>query len=358
MFITSKSKPVIIKVIGVGGVGSKTVREMESAGKFPDIGFIALQPKSDTLSNNDSVPTVQLSSRTDIPYSRNAESYKRWEEIALANRESIKQCIHDADIVFISCNEGRGFGTGVSPVVADIAHESGALVIAVVTIPFALEGRGKMEIAEEGTQLLKEKADTVIIVHKQRIFEHIAKKTLFTEAYSQIKTPLYQSVRIISDIIRLTKLINIDLADLKLIMGNAGLGFIGEGEGAGKSSERVQQAIDDALSFPLTNNSIQDAKNLLLHITGGTDLSMGEVEELCSIAAKSVYSQANIKYGLTIDEKTNGKIKVSIVATSLDNGISPFNQQYPATIDPDENQLPNFEIPTFVRNGNSTLNIS
>jgi len=349
MFIQSKFKPFNIKVIGVGGVGSKTVQEMEATRKFPDIEFIALQPESDNFLESNPIAAIQLSPQSETSY-EGERSFEKWRAIALANKETIKQVMLGADIVFISCNEGKGFGTGVSPVVADIAHECGALVIAIVTEPFTIEGNQRMEVAKEGIALLKQSADTVIPVYKQRIFENILKDTLFTKVYSQVKVPLYQSVRIISDIIRLTKLINIDLADLKLIMENAGNGFIGEGEGSGKSCERIQKALDEAFSFPLTNNSIAEAKNLMLHITGGTDLSMEEVDRLCSIVSKSVYSQANMKYGVTIDEKMNGKIKVSIIATSL-------NDRTPSCKNPcsenglhSMNHLSDLDIPSFVRN--------
>jgi len=316
MFIKLGNKLPVIKVVGIGGFGKRTIQEMILSKRFDDIDFITISPDKDGPPLNEAITNIVLSNTPDKS-SILENSYTKWEEIALESKEIIKEHLTNVDILFISCNEGKGFSTGVAPVVAKIASECGALVIAVVTIPFKIEGKRRRTVAEKGIELLKQSAGTTIIVNKQRIFENIVKGTLLTKAYGQVKAPLYQSIEIISKIIRVAELINIDLADLKLIMGSGTLGFIGEGIGTGDVNVRSQQALEQAFSFPLTDNSINEAKNILFNITGSRDLAMSEIEDIAKIIAKSTHKNANVKFGVTIDEEMAGKVKVTIIATSM-----------------------------------------
>lgn len=345
MFIKSGNKQPTIRVAGIGGFGRQTVKELMLSSSFKDIDFITIGPATNTAELDKTMADIVLPNNTDKE-TELEESYLKWGEIALENKETIKDHLISTDILFICCNEGRGFSSGVAPVVADIARECGALVIAVVNKPFKLEGKKRDRIARKGIELIKQTAGTTIVVNKQGIFENIGKGILFAKAYSQVKMPIYQSIELISKFIRVSQLINIDLADLKVIMGNGSLGFIGEGVGTGDMNERAQQAIDQAFSFPLTNNSINEAENILFNITGGKDLGMDEIDNVANIITQSAHKDANIKFGVTTDEAMTGKIRVSVIATSMSTNLSEVKYSSKPT---------DFDTPTFLRKNNSRV---
>lgn len=201
-------------------------------------------------------------------------------------------------------------------------------------------------MAQVGIEKLKQSADMVIPVSRQKLFDHHIKGTPILTEFDKLKAPLYDSVRIISDIIQLTQLINIDLADLRLIMSQSSAGFIGEGIGSGDISERSRKAVDEALSFPLTVNSIEEAKSILFNITGGKDLSMHEIADIANIILKSIDNQAQIKFGVEIDDKMQGKVKVTIIAAGIrKNETTTTNQSTNKT----EVFRDTLNIPAFMR---------
>lgn len=341
MLVKRGNKIPTITVLGIGGYGQQTVEEMALSTKFGDINFPTISPKKNSLEHNENIISIDLANAISNS-TATEDSSQKWREITLENREIIKKNLINTDILFIACNVGRGFSTGITPVVADIAHECGALVIAVVTMPFKLEGKKRMLAAVRGLDLIKQSAGTTIVINKQRIFENIKKGTFVTKAFGQIKTALHQSINVIAGIIRVAEHINIDLADLKSMMDNKSFGFIGEGVGTGSMDERAKQAIEQAFSSPLTDNSIFGARNIIFNITSDKNLGMKETDEIAQIITKSAHKNANIKFGVTIDEEMKGKIKVTIIATDI-NQIAPLKDKLLP------NQIGDLNIPTFLR---------
>ncbi|MDC0505992.1 cell division protein FtsZ, partial [Candidatus Gracilibacteria bacterium] len=232
------------------------------------------------------------------------------------SREEIKAHLEGADMVFITCGLGGGTGTGAAPVVAEVAKELGALSIGVVTKPFAFEGQNRMSKSIDGFEDLKEKVDTLITIPNDRILSIIDKKTPLLDAFSIVDEVLNQGVQGISDLITQPGLINVDFADVRSVMNNAGSALMGIGYGSGEN--RAVEAARSAIDSPLLELSIAGAKGLLFNITGGTDLSMFEVDEAAKIITDSIDPEANIIFGASINEEYNGELKITVVATGFD----------------------------------------
>lgn len=220
-------------------------------------------------------------------------------------------------MVFLTCGEGGGTGTGAAPVIAEVAKETGALTVAVVTKPFEFEGTKRKLTADEGTQRLKEKVDTLIIVPNQKILSVIEKKTPILDAFRKIDSILHQGVKGIAELITTPGLINVDFADVKTVMNNAGTALMGMGVGSG--DKRAMAAIKQAVSSPLLDVSIDGAKGVLFNVVGGPDLTMSEIDEAASIIAKSVDPDADIIFGAVIDDKMMDQIKITLIATKFDD---------------------------------------
>jgi len=220
-------------------------------------------------------------------------------------------------MIFLACGEGGGTGTGAAPVIAEIAKESGALTIAVVTKPFDFEGSKRKFSADEGIMRLKEKVDTLIVVPNQRILNIIDKKTPILEAFKKIDEVLHQGVKGIAELITTPGLINVDFADIRSIMQGSGTALMGVGIGSG--DKRAIAAIKQAISSPLLDISIEGAKGVLFNVVGGQDLTMAEVDEAASVIAKSIDPDADIIFGAVIDDKMMDQIKVTIIATKFDD---------------------------------------
>lgn len=237
------------------------------------------------------------------------------QKAAEESSEELKQVLAGADMVFITCGLGGGTGTGAAPVIAEIAKGLGALVIAVVTKPFAFEGQRRSILALDGYERLKEKVDTLITIPNDKILTIIDKKTPLLDAFNIVDEVLNQGVQGVSDLITLPGLINVDFADVKAVMENAGSALMGIGYGSGEN--RAIEAARAAVDSPLLELSIAGARGLLFNITGGTDLSMFEVEEASRIITESCDPEANIIFGATINENYTGEIKITVVATGF-----------------------------------------
>ncbi len=229
--------------------------------------------------------------------------------------EEIKQAISDADMVFITCGLGGGTGTGAAPVIAEIAKWLGALVVGVVTKPFVFEGQRRSSQAFEGFDHLREKVDTLITIPNDKILAIIDKKTPLLEAFHVADEILKQGVQGVSDLITHPGLINVDFADVRSVMENAGSALMGIGYGSGEN--RAIEAARSAIESPLLELSINGAKGLLLNITGGTDLSMFEVDEASRLITEACDPNANIIFGTSIDERFTGEIKITVIATGF-----------------------------------------
>ncbi|MEI6532804.1 MAG: cell division protein FtsZ [Candidatus Roizmanbacteria bacterium] len=304
-----------IKVIGVGGGGGNAISSMINEGGIPGVEFVAINTDAQALLNNKASLKVQIGENLTRGLGSGGDP-EIGHQAAEESREKIKEELEGADMIFITCGEGGGTGTGAAPVVAEVAKELGALTVSVVTRPFDFEGAKRRTSAEEGVQRLKEKVDTMIVVPNQRILQVIDKKTPVIEAFKRIDSVLHQGVKGIAELITLPGLINVDFADVRTVMSNAGTALMGIGVGQG--DKRAISAMKQAISSPLLDQSIEGARGVLFNVVGGTDLTMSEIDEAASMIAKAVDSEADIIFGAAIDERMMDSIKITLVATRFD----------------------------------------
>lgn len=310
-------QPAKIKVIGVGGGGGNALSSMIVDGGIPGVEFVVVNTDAQALLHHKAPNKIQigdsltrgLGSGGDPDIGRQA---------AEESREKLQEELEGADMVFITCGEGGGTGTGAAPIVAEIAKETGALTVAVVTRPFEFEGSKRKFLADDGIHRLKDKVDTLIIVPNQRVLQVIDKKTSIIDAFKRIDSVLHQGVKGIAELITIPGLINVDFADVRTVMTNAGTALMGIGTGSG--DKRAIAAIKQAISSPLLDVSIEGAKGVLFNIVGGPDLSMSEIDEAASIIAKTVDPDADIIFGAVIDEKMIDQLKITLIATKFDEG--------------------------------------
>ena len=304
-----------IKVVGIGGGGSNAVNSMMLTNTIKGVDFIAVNTDAQALLLNQAQTKVQIGENLTRGLGAGG-SPEIGRQAAEESREKLKEYLRDCDMVFITCGEGGGTGTGAAPIIAEIAKEQGALTIAVVTKPFRFEGTRRMVTAEEGIMNLKDKVDTLIIIPNQRLLEVIDKKMTLIEAFRVADSVLTQGVQGISDLITMPGLINVDFADVRTVMTNAGSALMGMGTGVGEN--RAATAARTAFASPLLEISIEGAKGVLFNITGGNDLTMAEVDEAAKQIAAQVDPDANIIFGATIDESMVDQVKITIIATGFD----------------------------------------
>ncbi|MDO8451475.1 MAG: cell division protein FtsZ, partial [bacterium] len=287
-----------IKVIGIGGGGCNAINSMIAVNQINGVDFIAVNTDAQALLTCQAQSKVQIGENLTrgLGAGGNPDVGR---DAAEESREKLKEYLRDTDMVFLTCGEGGGTGTGATPVVAEIAKEMGSLTVAVVTKPFHFEGTRRMIASEEGIATLKDKVDTLIVIPNQRLLEVIDKKMTLLEAFRVTDSVLGQGVQGISDLITMPGLINVDFADVRTIMTNAGSSLMGIGMGVGEN--RAATAARTAISSPLLELSIEGAKGVLFNITGGTDLTMAEVDEAAKQIAAAVDPDANIIFGATID---------------------------------------------------------
>lgn len=308
-------QPANIKVIGVGGGGGNAINSMITEGGIPGVEFVAVNTDSQALLNNKAEIKIQIGEALTRGLGSGGDP-EVGRQAAEESRELLKEELSGADMVFVTCGAGGGTGTGATPIVAEILKETGALTVGVVTKPFDFEGAKRRMNAEDGIQRLKEKVDTLIVVPNQRVLQIIDKKTSILEAFKKIDSVLYQGVRGIAELITLPGLINVDFADVRTVMQNAGTALMGIGMGTG--DKRAIAAIKQAISSPLLDATIEGAKGILFNVVGGPDLAMNEIDEAASIIQKTVDSDAEIIFGAAIDEKMADSIKITVVATRFD----------------------------------------
>lgn len=304
-----------IKVIGVGGGGGNAVNSMIASGTINGVDFIAVNTDAQVLLTNQAATKLQIGDNL----TRGLGSGGNPEiggQAAEESREKIKELLVDSDMVFITAGMGGGTGTGAAPVIAEIAKEQGALTVAIVTKPFAFEGARRMVNAEEGIEKLKDKVDTMIVIPNQRLLDVVDRKMTLLEAFRVADSVLTQGVQGISDIITVPGLINVDFADVKSIMKDAGSALMGIGTGVGDS--RAQMAARAAISSPLLEVAIDGAKGVLFNITGGPDMTMSEVDEAAKIISEAADADANIIFGSAIDEKLIDQMRITVIATGFD----------------------------------------
>ncbi len=310
-----------IKVLGIGGGGGNAVASMVDGGAIQGVEFVAVNTDSQALLANPSEIKLQIGENLTRGLGSGADP-EIGRQAAEESREKIKELLVDTDMVFITAGMGGGTGTGSAPVIAEIAKEIGALTVAVVTKPFAFEGIRRMSVAEEGIEELKEKVDTLIVIPNQKLLDVVDKKMTLQEAFKVADAILGQGVQSISDLITVPGLINVDFADVRSIMTDAGTALMGVGTGTGEN--RAQTAARTAINSPLLEVKIDGARGILFNITGGPDMTMNEVSEASQLISEHADPDANIIFGATINDDMVDQIKISVIATGFDDSIRNF----------------------------------
>lgn len=309
--------PARIKVVGVGGGGVSAVTRMAEKG-IKGIEFIAVNTDLQSLENCAAHTKVQIGKETcrGLGCGANPETGKRALE---ENKEEVYEALKDSDMVFVTAGMGGGTGSGGLPGVASIAKELGALTIAVVTKPFTFEGNLRRKQAEEGIAETEGSVDTLIVIPNDRLLQVIDKKTTLFDAFSVVDDVLRQGIQGISDLITLHGIINVDFADVKTIMKDAGTALMGIGRASGDN--RAIEAARAAIDSPLLELSIDGAKGILFNITGSSDLSMYEIDEAAKAITEAADPSANIIFGAMVDEAMSSEVKITVIATGFDQGL-------------------------------------
>lgn len=304
-----------IKVVGLGGGGTNALNSMISLQQIQGVEFIAVNTDAQALLGNQAPTKVQIGEALTrgLGSGGNPEIGR---QAAEESTQKIQDVLEGSDMVFLTAGMGGGTGTGSISVAASVAKQIGALTVAVVTKPFGFEGSRRMVVAEEGIEVLKDKVDALIVIPNQRLLEVVDKTMSLAEAFKLADSVLGQGVQGISDLIVMPGLINVDFADVRTIMTNAGSALMGIGQAGGEN--RAATAARMAIASPLLEVSIEGAKGVLFNIVGGPDLSMNEVNEAAQIVAQAAEPDANIIFGATIKEDMVDMVKISVIATGFD----------------------------------------
>lgn len=315
--------PAKIKVVGVGGSGGNAINRMIEGG-IKGVEFIVINTDIQDLNYNKAPVKIHIGKTVTkgLGAGMNPDLGR---DAAAESQNEIRDALKGADMVFVTCGLGGGTGTGASPVVAELAHDLGALTIAVVTKPFTFEGAQRRKIAERGQAELTDKVDAVITIPNDRIFQVIDKKTTILEAFGIVDDILRQGVQGISEIINVPALINVDFADVKSIMMNAGSALMGIGQASGEN--RAIEAAKAAINSPLLEMSIDGAKGVLFTITGGPSLALDEIHEAAKIITNSVDEEARIIFGTSVDNNFKDEVRVTVIATGFDNRNTDSDSQ-------------------------------
>jgi cell division protein FtsZ len=305
----------VIKVVGVGGGGTNAVNRMVDAG-LKGVEFIAVNTDAQALHGCDADEKLQIGSQLTRGLGAGANP-EAGMGAANESRDEIKEKLKGADMVFVTAGEGGGTGTGAAPVIAEIAkHEVGALTVGVVTRPFLFEGSQRGRQAEEGIQRLREQVDTLIVIPNEKLLGIVERRTSILDAFREADNVLRQGVQGITDLITIPGLINLDFADVRTIMHDAGSALMGIGSASGEN--RAAEAAKNAISSPLLEQSVEGATGILLNITGGGDLGLFEVNEAAEIIQSAAASDSNIIFGAVIDEDFEDELRVTVIATGFD----------------------------------------
>lgn len=309
-----KTSPANIKVVGIGGGGMNAVTRMVNS-QMKGVDFLVMNTDEQVLLKSPVEHKIQLGTKVTRGMGAGGDP-ELGQKSALEDKDRIVAALKGADMVFITAGMGGGTGTGAAPVIAAIAKEMKCLVVGVVTVPFSFEGKRRAELASIGIEQLRANVDTLITIRNDSIFQVVDPNTPFDQAFQVIDDILLNGVRGISDIVNHPGIINVDFADVKTIMkdtGDAILG-VGEGRGEGRVMEAVEQAINNSL---LEDSSIQGAKSLLINVTGGSDLTIQEWNEVSQIITAQADPDANIIIGLNEDKNLEDKIRVTVIATGF-----------------------------------------
>jgi cell division protein FtsZ len=306
----------VIKVVGVGGGGTNAVNRMVDAG-LTGVEFIAVNTDAQALMMSDADMKMHIGSAGTRGLGAGADPAVG-QAAAQESRDELKEALKGADMVFVTAGEGGGTGTGAAPVVGELAHEIGALTVGVVTKPFAFEGRKRSQQAEMGIDNLREVVDTLIVIENDRLLQVVEKKTSVVDAFRMADDILRQGVQGITDLITVPGLVNLDFADVRTIMREAGSALMGIGEASGEN--RAAEAARAAVSSPLLETSIEGATGILLNITGGPEIGLFEVNEAAEVVTSAADQNANVIFGAVIDDAAGDTVRVTVIATGFGPG--------------------------------------
>jgi cell division protein FtsZ len=344
----------IIKVVGVGGGGTNAVNRMVDAG-LGGVEFIAVNTDAQALLMADADVKIHIGSSATRGLGAGADP-----AVGLAaaqeSRDELKEALKGADMIFITAGEGGGTGTGGAPIIAELGRELEALTVGVVTKPFAFEGRRRAEQAEVGIQNLRDRVDTLIVIENDRLLQVVEKKTPVTEAFRIADDILRQGVQGITDLITVPGIVNLDFADVRTIMRDAGSALMGIGIASGEN--RAAEAARTAVSSPLLEQSVDGATGILLNVTGGSELGLFEVNEAAEVVTGAADQNANVIFGAVIDDSLGDEVRVTVIATGFGHRQkrrrleAPVAQAVPNGVperlreEPSDAEL---EIPSFLR---------
>ena len=309
-FVPNSAK---IKVMGLGGGGSNAITRMVREA-IQGVEFIAMNTDAQALAITEAPVRVQLGEKLTRGLGAGGD-HNLGQKAAEESMDDIRELVIGADMVFITAGMGGGTGTGAAPVVAEVAKQSGALTIAVVTKPFTFEGTHRCKVAEEGIVRLLGKVDTLIIIPNDRLLELCDQKTVVDSAFKMADDVLYHGVQAIAEVITVPGLINLDFADVKAIMKDAGPAWMSIGTGSGK--DRAVLAAKEALASPLLDVSIEGSKGVLFNVVGGTSLTLFEVNEAAEVIKQAVDPDANIIFGVAHDPSMESEVKITLIATGF-----------------------------------------
>ena len=303
----------VIKVVGVGGGGTNAVNRMVESG-LTGVEFVAVNTDAQALLMTDADVKVHIGSKVTRGLGAGADPAIGL-AAAVESRDELKEALKGADMVFVTAGEGGGTGTGAAPVVAELGRELEALTVGVVTKPFAFEGRRRSDQAEVGIQGLRDRVDTLIVIENDRLLEVVEKRTPVTEAFRIADDILRQGVQGITDLITVPGLVNLDFADVRTIMRDAGSALMGIGSASGEN--RATEAATAAVSSPLLETTLDGATGVLLNITGPPDLGLFEVNEAAEVVTGHADSNANVIFGAVIDDSLKDEVRVTVIATGF-----------------------------------------
>ncbi|OGD93181.1 cell division protein FtsZ [Candidatus Curtissbacteria bacterium RIFCSPHIGHO2_01_FULL_41_44] len=347
-----------IKVLGIGGSGTNALNSMISQYQIQGVDFVAINTDQQHLLASQAPTKVQIGDGLTKGLGAGADP-EIGKKAAEESIERIKEVITGADMAFLTYGAGGGTGTGAGPIIADLSRKLGILSVAVVTKPFGFEGTRRMIVAEEGIEALRDKVDTLIVIPNQRLLEVVDKNVSLLEAFKLADSILSQGVQGISDIIVMPGLINVDFADVKTVMTSAGTTLMGVGSASGEN--RASTAARSAIASPLLDSSIDGARGILFNITGGSDMTMNEVDEAAKVITAQADPDAQIIFGAAIDEKLIDQVKVTVIATGFNETRRKFvslatedgqiQTESPEATGEQKDQIDEdeFDIPTFLR---------
>ena len=335
----SVSQNARMKVVGIGGGGGNALNRMVDEG-LPGVEFISVNTDAQALLNNKADVKVQIGKKLTRGLGAGARPEIGRQAIE-ENRDEVLHALHGADLVFVTCGMGGGTGTGASPIIAQLARDLGALTIGIVTKPFLFEGRKRMRQAEMGIAEMKKHVDTMVVVPNERLLAVVGKGIPFQDALKKADDVLLHATQGIATLISVTGIVNVDFADVRTVMQSGGSAIMGTGTGRGEN--RAMEAVQQAISSPLLDNvSITGATGVLINITGGEDLTLGEVTQISDVVKDAAGEDAEIIFGTVSDPAMHGEIRVTVIATGFDKltaaadtagraapGVLPFRERAP-----------------------------